>query len=261
MRLLRRPLLSLMLLALAWSAAPMSAHAEEAGGSGSGDAPFEIKMGDDKGPRVSGTMGMLVAMTALAFIPALLIMTTSFARIIIVLGFLRHALSTQQTPPNIVLLGMSMFLTIFIMAPIFNRMQKDALVPYMNGKLGNEEALEKGLKPMREFMGQQTRKKDLALMLELSNAPAPKDLDDVPTTTLVPAFMLSELRTAFQMGFLIFLPFLVIDLVVAAVLMSLGMVMLPPSMISLPLKLLLFVMADGWYLIVRSLVASFAAAG
>lgn len=255
---LRRSILSLTLLALFFSAAPANVRAEELG---SGDAPFEIKVGDEKGPKISGTMGMLAAMTAMAFIPALLIMTTSFARIIIVLGFLRHALSTQQTPPNIVLMGMSLFLTLFIMAPIFNRVQRDALMPYTKGNLSTEEAITRGLKPMREFMGQQTRKKDLALMLELSNAPTPETLDDVSTTTLIPAFMMSELRTAFQMGFLIFLPFLVIDMVVAAVLMSLGMVMLPPSMISLPLKLLLFVMADGWYLIVRSLVASFAAAG
>jgi len=223
--------------------------------------PFEIKVGEEKGPRVSATFGMLAAMTALAFLPALLIMTTSFARIVIVLGFLRHALSTQQTPPNIIIIGMSLFLTLFIMGPIFQRVQRDSITPYIKQDIGAEEAFTRGLKPLREFMGQQTRKKDLALMLELSNAQTPRDLDDVATTTLIPAFMLSELRTAFQMGFLIFLPFLVIDLVVAAVLMSLGMVMLPPAMISLPLKLLLFVMADGWYLIVRSLVASFAAAG
>ena len=196
MNTLRHSILSLALLALTWSVAPAPAWAEELG---SGDAPFEIKIGEEKGPRVSATLGMLAGMTALAFIPALLIMTTSFARIIIVLGFLRHALSTQQTPPNVILIGMSLFLTLFIMGPIFNRMHKNALSPYLKGEMAPEEAMNRGLKPLREFMGQQTRKKDLALMLELSNAKPPRDLEDVPTTTLIPAFMLSELRTAFQM--------------------------------------------------------------
>ncbi|MGD0088786.1 MAG: flagellar type III secretion system pore protein FliP [Planctomycetota bacterium] len=236
-----------------------SAVAEESTGQ---VQPIEIKLGEDgQAPRVSATLGMLATMTALAFIPMLLVMTTSFARIIIVLGFLRQALSTQQTPPNIVLIGISLFLTVFIMGPVFDRMHRDGLDPYLKGKATPTEALQKGLKPLREFMAQQTHKKDLALTLELSHAGQPRDLDDVPTTTLIPAFMLSELRTAFQMGFLLFLPFLVIDLVVGSVLLSMGMIMLPPVMISLPLKLLLFVLADGWYLVVRSLVASFAASG
>ena len=224
--------------------------------------PIEIRLGeDDQSPRISATLGMLATMTALAFIPMLLVMTTSFARIIIVLGFLRQALSTQQTPPNVVLIGISLFLTLFIMGPVFDRMNREGLDPYLKGKATPVEALQGGLRPLREFMAQQTHKKDLALALELSHASEPRDLDDVPTTTLIPAFMLSELRTAFQMGFLLFLPFLVIDLVVGAVLLSMGMIMLPPVMISLPLKLLLFVLADGWYLVVRSLVASFAAGG
>ena len=248
-----------VLLFTTFFAAPLRAEEES---DDKASTPIEIKLGEDsKAPRISASLGMLAAMTLLSFIPAILVMTTSFTRIIIVLGFLRQALSTQQSPPNMVLMGIALFLTLFIMGPVFQRMHKDAVDPYLKGNLPVDQAFEKGLKPLREFLGQQTRKKDLALMLDLSNSKQPKDLDDVATTTLIPAFMLSELRTAFQMGFLLFLPFMVIDLVVAAVLMSLGMVMLPPAMISLPLKLLLFVMADGWYLVVKSLVASFGAAG
>jgi len=200
-----------------------------------------------------------VVMTLLSLAPALLVLMTSFTRIIIVLGFLRHALSTQQLPPNIVLIGLSVFLTCFIMTPVWERIQSEAYKPYSAGTIGQEEAFQRALKPVREFMGRQTRQKDLALFLELSKSKEPETFDDVPTVALVPAFVISELRTAFQMGFLIFLPFVVIDLVVASILMSLGMVMLPPVMITLPIKLLLFVLADGWYLIVQSLVVSFGA--
>jgi flagellar biosynthesis protein FliP len=224
-------------------------------------APIQVSLGDGpNAPRVSSTISMLLTMTLMAFLPALLMMTTSFARIIIVLGFLRQAMGTQQSPPNTVLIGVSLFLTLFIMSPVFNRMNDAALTPYNKGEVSGEVAIERGLKPLREFMGQQTRKKDLALMVELSRLPQPESFEDIPTTTLIPAFMLSELRTAFQMGFLLFLPFIIIDMVVASVLMSLGMVMLPPAMVSLPLKLLLFVVADGWFLIVRSLTVSFTAA-
>jgi flagellar biosynthesis protein FliP len=237
-------------------------RAEENGLNGNGvnaPAPIEIRLGEDsadgKAPRISSTLQTLVGLTAMTLIPAALMM------IVIVLSFLRHALSTQQTPPNMVLIGLSLFLTAFIMGPVFNQTYKNGIAPYMAGTISHEEAMDRGLKPVREFMGQQTRKKDLALMLDLSKAEQPESFEDIPTTTLVPAFVISELRTAFQMGFLLFLPFLVIDLVCAAVLMALGMVMVPPSMVSLPLKLLLFVLADGWYMIVKALVASFAVSG
>ncbi|MEI6231490.1 MAG: flagellar type III secretion system pore protein FliP [Planctomycetota bacterium] len=208
-------------------------------------------------PKASTAVGILVAMTLLSIVPAILVTMTSFMRTIIVLGFLRHALSTQQSPPNVVLTGISLFLTLFIMAPVLSRVQSDAVNPYMKGELSEVAAVEKGLKPLRTFMARQTRQKDLALMVELSGASAPTSFEDIATTTLIPAFMISELRTAFMMGFLVFLPFMVLDMVVSAVLMALGMVMLPPAMISLPLKLLLFVMADGWTLVVKSLVRSF----
>jgi flagellar biosynthetic protein FliP len=252
--------LAAALMAAALSCPRPALAAEDEGINSS--QPVEIKFGDDaKAPRITATFGTLAAMTLLAVLPALLVMTTAFTRIIIVLSFLRHALATQQTPPNLVLIGLAMFLTLFIMSPVFQKMHKDAVGPLLKGEIEATEAWEKGVKPLREFMGQQTRKKDLSLMVEMSHAPAPETFDDVPTLTLIPAFLLSELRTAFQMGFLLFLPFLIIDLVVSAVLMSMGMVMMPPAMVSLPLKLLLFVMADGWTLLVKSLVASFAAAG
>jgi flagellar biosynthetic protein FliP len=212
---------------------------------------------DGKNTTVSSPIKVFVMLTLLSLAPALLMMMTAFTRIVIVMGFVRHALSTQQIPPNIVLIGLSLFLTMFVMTPTFSRMNENALQPYLEDKIGHREAFEEGLVPLREFMGKQTRKDDLALFLKLAKVEDPKSFDDVPTTALVPAFVVSELRTAFQMGFLIFLPFLVIDLVVASVLMSLGMVMLPPAMISLPLKVLLFVLADGWNLLVKSLVLSF----
>jgi flagellar biosynthetic protein FliP len=207
------------------------------------------------------SLKVVVLMTLLSLAPTFLVMMTSFTRIIIVLGFVRHALSTQQIPPNIVLIGLSIMLTVFLMAPVWERVKTDAYDPFMAGKLDQDQAVERGLKPLREFMGRQTRKKDLQLFIALGNHPEPERFEDVRTTALVPAFVVSELRTAFQMGFLIFLPFIIIDLVVASVLMSLGMVMLPPAMIAMPIKLLLFVLADGWHLIVQSLIVSFQAAG
>ncbi|MCW8130162.1 MAG: flagellar type III secretion system pore protein FliP [Planctomycetota bacterium] len=220
---------------------------------------IEINFGEEGGKRStwSTSIKVVVMMTLISIAPALLILTTSFTRTIIVLGFMRHALSTQQLPPNIVLIGLSLFLTMFIMTPVWNRIYEDAYVPYQKGDLTEKEAMERAAKPIRTFMGHNTRKKDLALFLELSRTPQPETFDDVPSTVLAPAFVISELRTAFQMGFLIFLPFIIIDLVVASTLMSLGMVMLPPAMISLPLKILLFVLADGWRLLVQAIVTSF----
>ena len=241
----------LTLAILGMTASTAFAEGDEAGATKSAETFVK------DAPKASTAVGILVAMTLLSIVPAILVTMTSFMRTIIVLGFLRHALSTQQSPPNVVLTGISLFLTLFIMAPVLTRVQTDAVNPYMKGELSEVAAVEKGLKPLRTFMARQTRQKDLALMVELSGASAPASFEDIATTTLIPAFMISELRTAFTMGFLVFLPFMVLDMVVSAVLMALGMVMLPPAMISLPLKLLLFVMADGWTLVVKSLVRSF----
>jgi flagellar biosynthesis protein FliP len=196
-------------------------------------------------------------LTVLSLVPAILMMVTSFVRITIVLSFVRNAIGAQQMPPNQVLVGLALFLSLFVMAPTWQRINTDALQPYLTNSLGAEQAFEKGSEPLREFMFKQVRERDLALFLQVGNLPQPQTQADVPTYVLVPAFMISELKTAFQMGFMIMVPFLVIDIVVSSVLMSMGMMMLPPASISLPFKLLLFVMADGWHLIVRSLVTSF----
>jgi flagellar biosynthetic protein FliP len=206
---------------------------------------------------VSLSLQILLLLTVLSLAPAILMMTTSFTRIVIVLSFLRQALGTQQIPPNQVLIGLAMFLTFFNMNPVFTKINNAALQPYLDGKIKQSEALSEAVKPMREFMFHQTREKDLALFVYLSKSPRPSTPDDVATLTLIPAFVLSELKTAFQMGFIIFIPFLIIDMVVASTLMSMGMMMLPPVTISLPFKILLFVMIDGWHLIVRSLMTSF----
>jgi len=200
---------------------------------------------------------ILFLLTVLSLAPAILIMTTAFTRIIVVLSFLRQGLGTQQVPPNQVLIGLAMFLTFFVMQPTFTKVQTDALTPYMNGKLPAQEALKKAEEPIRQFMFKQVREKDLALFVALSRSSRPRTPADVSTITLIPAFVISELRRAFEMGFLIFIPFLIIDMVVASVLMSMGMLMLPPVMISLPFKILLFILVDGWNLIVRSLALSF----
>ncbi len=199
---------------------------------------------------------IMVLLTVLSFIPALLISMTCFTRLIVVFHFLRQALGTQETPNNQVLLGLSLFITIFVMGPTLQNVYNDALKPMMNNEISQTVALEKALVPLRGYMIKHTRERDLALFLRLSQSPRPNSVDDVPTTALVPAYMISELKTAFQIGFVLFLPFLVIDLAVSSVLLSMGMMQLPPVMISMPLKILLFVMVDGWYLIVGSLVKS-----
>lgn len=199
---------------------------------------------------------IIVLLTVMSFIPALLISMTCFTRLIVVFHFLRQALGTQEAPNNQVLLGLSLFITLFVMGPTFQQVYKDGLKPMMDGEVSQTEALEKGLVPLRNYMLKHTREKDLALFIRLSNSPRPLTADDVPTTTLIPAFMISELKTAFQIGFVLFLPFLVIDLAVSSVLLSMGMMQLPPVIVSLPLKILLFVMVDGWYLIISSLVKS-----
>jgi flagellar biosynthetic protein FliP len=207
--------------------------------------------------QVVDSVKLLILLTVLTLIPAFLVMMTSFTRIVIVLSFLRHALGTHQTPPNQVVIGLALFLTVFIMAPVYDRVNREALQPFLENQITQEEAQDRGAKPLREFMLKQTREKDLALFIKLSKAPAPRTRDEVALSVVIPAFIISELKTAFTMGFLLYLPFLVIDMAVASILMSMGMFMLPPVMIALPFKLLLFVLVDGWYLVVKSLVESF----
>lgn len=206
---------------------------------------------------VSVVLQIFFLITVISLAPSLLMMTTSFTRIVVVLSFLRSALGTQQAPSNQILVGLSLFLTFFIMAPVWQQVNSQALQPYQAQTITQEEALKRGVAPVRKFMLAQVREKDLALFINLSKLPKPKNADDIPTMTLIPAFMVSELKTAFQIGFLIFIPFLVLDMVVASVLMSMGMMMLPPVMISLPFKILLFVLVDGWGLVIGSLVKSF----
>ncbi len=205
----------------------------------------------------SQAVRVVVMLTGLALVPAMLICTTSFLRIIIVLSMLRHAIGMQETPPNMALIGLALFLTLFTMSAPLQKMNTDAVQPFMEGKLSMQSAFEKANGPMREFMIKQTREQDLALLIELAKAPQPESIDDVSNLQLIPAFMLSELRAAFQIGFVIFLPFLLIDLVVSSILMALGMMMMPPVSISLPLKVLMFVLVDGWSLILKALVGSF----
>ncbi|MBM7854221.1 flagellar biosynthetic protein FliP [Desulfohalotomaculum tongense] len=211
----------------------------------------------DQPEEVVGTVKLLLLLTVLSLVPAFLMMLTSFTRIVVVLSFLRQGLGTQQTPPNQVLIGLALFLTVFIMAPVYNEINERAVQPFLNNEINQQQAAERAAEPLKEFMAKQTREKDLALFVSLSGMDRPKNISDVPLTTLVPAFIISELKTAFLIGFLLYVPFLVIDMVIASTLMSMGMFMLPPVMISLPFKLLLFVMVDGWYLVVKSLVESF----
>jgi flagellar biosynthesis protein FliP len=206
---------------------------------------------------VTAGVQLLVLLTILSIAPSILILATSFTRIVIVLSMLRSAIGTPAIPPNQVVIGLSMLLTFFIMAPVYKQIDETAIQPYLSQKIDQETALKVAQQPIREFMFKQTREKDIMLFLELNKSSRPTTLDDIPTVALFPAFVISELRTAFTMGFVIYIPFLVIDMVVASVLLSMGMMMLPPSLVSLPFKLLLFVMVDGWYLIIRSLAMSF----
>jgi flagellar biosynthetic protein FliP len=211
----------------------------------------------DEPQEVVDSLRLLVILTVLTLAPAIIILMTSFTRIVIVLSFTRNALATQQTPPNQVLIGLALFLTFFIMAPVYSEIKANALDPYLANSISQELALERAAKPIKDFMFKHTREKDLALFVNMSQMDRPTSQDDISLTVLIPAFVISELKTAFQMGFIIYVPFLVIDMVVASTLMSMGMFMLPPVMISRPFKLLLFVMVDGWYLVVKSLVESF----
>ena len=218
-----------------------------------------IEFGEDVSEQqeVATAIKVLLGLTVLSLVPAIMIVMTSFTRIIVVLSILRHALGMQQTPPNSVLISLALFLTFFNMLPSLQNIQATAFQPYVEGQMNYQQAIDSGLGTMREFMIKQTREQDLALMVEVSKGERPNTVDDINTYLLIPAFMLSELKTAFQIGFVIFLPFLLIDLVVASVLMSMGMLMVPPMMISLPIKILMFVLIDGWNLVVQSLMASF----
>jgi len=206
---------------------------------------------------VTTTVQLLLLLTVLSIAPSILILMTSFTRIIIVLSFVRTSLATNQMPPTQVLISLALFLTFFIMAPTFSEINDQAIGPLLDGKITEEQAFDRASEPLKEFMSKNTRQKDLMLFLGYAEMERPNSIEDIPLTALVPAYAISELKTAFQIGFMIFVPFLVIDMIVASVLMSMGMMMLPPVMISLPFKILLFVMVDGWYLVVKSLLLSF----
>lgn len=219
---------------------------------------FSFGVEQANGPQdIAFSLQVMILMTVLALAPAILVMMTAFTRIVIVLGFLRQAVGAQQAPPNQVLVGLALFLTMFVMAPTFTEINSQALQPFMANQLKQDVAIERGLAPLRSFMFRQTRQKDLALYVRLAKMPRPRRPADVPTHVLIPAFITSELKTAFTIGFIIYLPFLIIDMVIASTLMSMGMMMLPPTVISLPFKLILFVLVDGWHLVTRGLVTSF----
>lgn len=229
-----------------------------------GSSPTSSVLQELIGVDASQPLEVIILLTLIALLPSLLMMVTCFARIIIVLGFLRSAMQTQNTPPNMVLTGLALFLTLFIMAPVFAEMNEVAYQPYINEKLTTEEALEAASVPLKRFMLKQTSNEELEFFIELSDTELPEGEitdeykeNELPLTTIIPAFMISELKRAFQMGFLIYLPFLVIDIVVGSTLMSMGMMMLPPAMISMPFKLLVFILADGWELLIGSIAASY----
>ncbi|WP_458119167.1 flagellar type III secretion system pore protein FliP [Paenibacillus sp. Z6-24] len=221
---------------------------------------IDIQIGNNDnaadGPATS-SLSILLMITLISIAPSFLVLMTSFTRIVIVLSFVRTSLGTNQMPPNQVLVGLALFLTIFIMSPTLSQMNEVALQPYLQGDINQTQALKAAEKPIKEFMFKHTREKDLLLFLDYTGTPKPNNVQDIPLSVMVPSYAISELKTAFQMGFMVFIPFLVIDIVVASVLMAMGMMMLPPVMISLPFKILLFVLVDGWYLIVKSLLISF----
>lgn len=242
--------LSLTLLLLVFSSvlAPQAAAADV--------FPFGLLDGATV-EETSSTVRIILLLTVLSLAPSILIMMTAFTRIIIVLSFVRSAMGTNNMPPNQVLIGLALFLTFFVMSPVITEIHDTAYTPFVEEKIDEEQALENAMKPLREFMFKQTRTKDLNMFLRLSEMEAPETLDDIPTRVLIPAFITSELKRGFEIGFFIFIPFIVIDMVVASTLMSMGMMMLPPSMISLPFKILLFVLVDGWGLTVGTLIQSF----
>ena len=219
---------------------------------------INVEVGTAENPeQVASTLQVIAVLTLATIAPGILMMTTSFVRIVVIIGFLRNALATQNVPPNQVIVSLAMFLTFYIMAPYWSQANDTGLQPYLAGQISQEEAITNVLEPMREFMFRQTREPDLALFVNLSEAERPNSQEDVSTFTLIPAFIISELKTAFQIGFMLYVPVIVIDRIVATTLMSMGMMMLPPVMISLPFKILLFVMIDGWHLLIQSIIVSF----
>lgn len=219
---------------------------------------LSVEVGKAANPEdVSVTLQILFLMTILSLAPAILILTTAFTRIIVVFHFLKQAMGTTQMPPSQVLIGLAMFLTFFVMAPTWSKVNDQALQPYLQKKMSLQDAYDKGVEPLREFMFKQTREEDLGLFMKLANIEKPTNRSDVPTHALIPAYAISELRVGFQIGFVLFIPFIIIDMVVASILMSMGMMMLPPAMISLPFKILLFILVDGWHLVINSLMQSF----
>jgi len=229
----------------------------DAGETAASPVNMTINMGDLNKPKeLVNVVKIFLLMTSFTILPGLLLVMTSFTRIIIVLSFARRALSFQQMPPNQILIGLALLITFFVMEPVFTQINEKAIQPFMNEEIGQKEALNQGLNSIRSFMAKQTREKDIALFYNIAKIERPGSLDVVPTHILIPAFVMSELKTSFQMGFVVYLPFIVIDLVVASVLTSMGMFMLPPMMISVPFKVVLFVLVDGWHLIIQSLVSS-----
>jgi len=242
-------LLAIMLLSML----PQAAYAE-------GTIIPGINIGvstSDNPESVSTSLQIISLLTVLTLAPSILILMTCFTRIVVVLGFVRNALALQQMPPTQVLIGLALFMTLFVMYPTLTQVNDTALQPYLTGQLSQTDALELAALPFKQFMAKQTREQDLRLFLDFRNTPMPNSVEEIPLSTLVPAYTISELKTAFQIGFMIFIPFLIIDMVVASVLMSMGMMMLPPVMISMPFKVLLFVMVDGWYLVVKSLLVGY----
>ncbi len=248
----------IQLLFLVFLLIPAAASAQEAGGVRMPIPKITFDITEAERPQdVALALQVLFLLTILTLAPSIIMMMTAFTRIVIVIDFIKRALGLQQMPPTQVIVGLSIFLTMFVMAPTLKVINEQALQPYMNGEIGNEEFFESAMDPLRLFMFKQTRKKDIALFIELGDIEKPTMQEEVPTYCLIPAFMISELRRAFEIGVFIFIPFIVIDMVVASALMSMGMIMLPPVMISLPFKIILFVLVDGWNLIIYELVKSF----
>jgi flagellar biosynthetic protein FliP len=254
-RFVRAVLLLAMVLTIA-GAGPVAAQAPVAPAAGPNTMTLSLDGGGGPGS-MDAALKIVLLMTVLSLAPAFLILLTSFTRIVIVLGFLRQAIGANQAPNNQIIIGLALFLTLVVMSPTINRVNVDAVQPFMNETISQREAFTRAQVPLKEFMLGQVREKDIGLFLELTNTDTPDVPADLPLLVVIPAFVLSELKTAFQMGFVLFIPFLIIDMVVASVLMSMGMMMLPPVLISLPFKILLFVLVDGWFLVVRSLVQAF----
>lgn len=245
--------IALLLLVLAL---PNLAMAQPPDGT---DTLLSINMDQNAQPgKVGVVMQIFLLLTVLSLAPSILVMVTSFTRIAIVLSLLRQAIGSNQLPPNQIIIGLSLFLTFFIMTPVWQAVHQDALKPYLANEITGQEAITKAVEPVRKFMMRQTREKDLAMLVDVAKLDRPRNRDDIPIQVLIPAFIMSELKTAFQIGFMLYVPFLIIDMVVASVLLSMGMMMLPPVMVSLPFKLMIFVLTDGWFMIVGSLVKSFA---